>query len=176
MIIGGPGSGKSTLARRLGAITGLPVFHMDLIHWRPGWEERPRAEKDRMTREVHRRDAWIFEGGHSRTYPERIARADTCIWLDLPIALRCARVVKRWWHYRGESRPDLPKDCPERLDPEFFRYILSSRARVRARNVAIEAAAPHLAFYHLRSPAAVRRFLAGLAPPPSPGARGKYLA
>ncbi len=40
MIVGGPGSGKSTLARRLGANTGLPVFHMDHTHWQPGWIER----------------------------------------------------------------------------------------------------------------------------------------
>ena len=60
MIVGGPGSGKSTLARQLGAITGLPVFHMDHIHWKPHWVERDRADKDLMTRVVHAKDSWIF--------------------------------------------------------------------------------------------------------------------
>ena len=77
MIVGGPGSGKSTLARKLGARTGLPVYHMDHIHWMPGWVERPGHDKDRMTHEIHMKDVWIFEGGHSRTYQERFARADT---------------------------------------------------------------------------------------------------
>jgi adenylate kinase family enzyme len=36
MIIGRPGSGKSTLARELGRITGLPLVHIDHIHWEPG--------------------------------------------------------------------------------------------------------------------------------------------
>ena len=167
MVIGGPGSGKSTFARALGDITGLPVFHMDLIHWKPGWEARQSEDKDRMTSAVHARDAWIFEGGHSRTYPERIARADTCILLDLPVGLRYARVLKRWWVYRGQSRPDLPENCPERLDPEFLAYIWTSRRRARARNLKIQADAPHLRYHHLRSPAAVRRFLTGLEADPA---------
>ncbi len=37
MVIGGPGSGKSTLARRLHAISGLPLFHLDQLYWRAGW-------------------------------------------------------------------------------------------------------------------------------------------
>ena len=36
MIIGQPGSGKSTLAREMGKHTGLPVIHIDTIHWQPG--------------------------------------------------------------------------------------------------------------------------------------------
>lgn len=40
MIIGQPGSGKSTLAKLLGEITGLPVVHIDTIHWQTGWVER----------------------------------------------------------------------------------------------------------------------------------------
>ena len=57
MIGGGPGAGKSTLARALGARAGLPVIHIDPIHWMPGWVERPAAEKARLRREVHMRDA-----------------------------------------------------------------------------------------------------------------------
>lgn len=166
MVIGGPGSGKSTFARALGEITGLPVFHMDLIHWKPGWKERPPEEKDRMTRAVHAREAWILEGGHSRTYPERIARADTCIWLDLPIGLRYLRVLNRWRVYRGETRPDLPLDCPERLDPAFLSYIWTSRRRTRARNAAIAEMAPELAFHRLQSRSAVRQYLDALAAGP----------
>lgn len=41
MIIGQPASGKSTLARQMGDLTGLPVFHIDHIHWKPEWVARP---------------------------------------------------------------------------------------------------------------------------------------
>ena len=159
MIVGGPGSGKSTLARRLGEITGLPVYHMDLIHWLPGWTERPREEKDAMARAVEAGERWIFEGGHSRTYDTRAARADAIVWLDLPVVLRLRRVVRRWAVYRGKTRPDLPPDCPEHLDPAFLRYIVSSNRRVRRRNAALAGAVPEGAFLRLASPRVVDRLL-----------------
>lgn len=60
MLVGGPGSGKSTLARWLSAETGLPVFHMDHIHWKSGWVERERAEKVEMARAIEAQEFWIF--------------------------------------------------------------------------------------------------------------------
>jgi adenylate kinase family enzyme len=52
MIVGPPGSGKSTLARVLGERTGLPVLHIDKIHWQHGWIERSKAEKTRLCQEA----------------------------------------------------------------------------------------------------------------------------
>ena len=39
-ILGTSGSGKSTLAKRLGERYGLPVLHMDTVHFLPGWVEQ----------------------------------------------------------------------------------------------------------------------------------------
>lgn len=121
MIIGQPGSGKSTLARNLGLRTGLPVVHIDTIHWQPGWIERSRDEKTRLCYEVEARDCWIFEGGHSVTWENRMARADLLIWIDRSAPLRFWRVLLRTLLQRGRSRPDLPENCPELLAnlPEF---------------------------------------------------------
>lgn len=132
MVIGQPGSGKSTLARDLGTVTGLPVFHIDHIHWQPGWIERSRDDKTRLCSEVHARPAWIFEGGHSATWPERLARCDTLIWLDLNWPLRLTRVLRRTLRHYGQSRPDLPEDCPEQFSPEFLRWIWNTRHSGRA--------------------------------------------
>ncbi|WP_226780038.1 AAA family ATPase [Oceaniglobus trochenteri] len=170
MIVGGPGSGKSTLARDLGDVTGLPVCHMDLIHWKPGWIERPTAEKLPLIGAWESRDAWIIEGGLSRTYENRAARADTIIFLDLPLMLRLWRVVRRRMLYRGgQTRPDLPRDCPERLDGAFLRWIVSSSRRTRRRNLDLRDGAAHATYIHLRSGAAITRWLAGIAAAPSAG-------
>lgn len=166
MILGQPGSGKSTLARDLGRITGLPVVHIDHIHWQSGWVERSRDEKTRLCLEVEAREAWIFEGGHSATWANRLSRADTLIWLDLPFALRFWRIVKRTVVWHGRTRPDLPVNCPDGFHHEtlpFWRFVWRTRAIARARIARLVADAPaDVQITHLASPRAVRAYLGDL--------------
>lgn len=167
MIVGQPGSGKSTLARLMGAQTALPVVHIDHIHWQPGWVERTRAEKTRMCLAVEAGEVWIFEGGHSATWENRLARADTLIWLDVPVWRRMMRVMWRTVVWYGRSRPDLPQNCPEGMNGEtlrFWRFILRTRTPSRARIVALWESVPAgKARVRLCRLVEVRRFLAGLA-------------
>jgi len=173
MIVGGPGSGKSVLARALGERTGLPVHHMDKIHWEAGWIQRSTEAKDLLTREVHMQDRWIFEGGHSRTYAERIARADTYIWLDVPVHLRIFRVLRRLALYYGQSRPDLPEGCPERLSwqmVDFLRYIWRTRNTARKKLEELYSSPPpHVTCYRFTTLQEVRHFLDGLSESGHPG-------
>lgn len=144
MIIGQPGSGKSTLARELGLRTGLPVVHIDTIHWQPGWVERSRDEKTRLCSEVEARDRWIFEGGHSVTWENRVARADLLIWIDRSATLRFWRVLLRTLIQRGSYRPDLPDNCPELLAnlPEFLRFMWRTKKTARVNMQQLVATAP----------------------------------
>lgn len=163
MIIGQPGSGKSTLARRLGDKTFLPVIHVDHIHWKSGWVERDQSEKRQMTLDVIEKPAWIFEGGHSATWPQRLARADTLIWLDLPLGLRARRVMWRTIRHFGRTRPDLPDGCPEHFNREFWLWIWRTRHVSRAKMQALYATAPaDKTTYHFTSPAQVNTFLSDL--------------
>jgi adenylate kinase family enzyme len=166
MIVGQPGSGKSTLARALGRRIDLPVFHMDHIHWQPGWVERPKAEKIRLANAVEAQERWIFEGGLSATYQSRLERADTVIWLDLPVGLRLWRVMKRTLRHLGQARPDLPEGCPEGFHREtlpFWHYIWRTRLSGRQRIVALLAGAqPHVTVIHLCRASEARAFLAGV--------------
>jgi adenylate kinase family enzyme len=163
MIVGGPGSGKSTLARRLGDLTGLPVVYVDHIHWKPGWIERARDEKIALAREVHQRPAWIFEGGLFSTFDERLARADTFIWLDCSVWRRLWRVMYRTMRDLGKTRPDLPDNCPERIDLEtlkFVHFIWSTRNRWRSKIVqVIESPPPCLTCHHFTSTAQIDAYL-----------------
>ena len=165
MIVGQPGSGKSTLARALGQRTGLPVVHIDRIHWQAGWIERNREEKTRFCRAVEAGERWIFEGGHSATWAERMARADLLIWLDRPVALRLWRVLRRTLTGLGRTRPDLPEGCPEQLRnlPEFVRFIWRTRHSARARLARLaDSAPPGCRVVRLRSDQDAAQFLASI--------------
>lgn len=164
MIVGAPGSGKSTLARALGAATGLPIYHMDHIHWLPGWTQRPTPERLKLVKAIEARECWIFEGGFSITFETRAARADTLIWLDLPVGLRLWRVARRLWRHRGERRPDMAEGCVEGWHSEtlpFLSYIWRTRSSGRARIARlVERQRPALKVAHLHSRAEVAAFMA----------------
>ena len=115
-----------------------------------------------MARAVEAYERWIFEGGLSATYDTRAGRADAIVWLDLPLALRLWRVVRRWATWRGETRPDLPPDCPEQLDPAFLSYIMRTNARVRRRNAALAARGPRGRLRPAGLAPAVAAFLRGV--------------
>lgn len=171
MIVGQPGGGKSYLARELGRLTGLPVIHVDLLHWCPGWVERPRGKKIAMALEIERSPQWIFEGSLSATFDHRLSRADTLVILDMPLGLRLWRVFWRTLKQHGKTREDLPRECPERFDLEFWTFIWRTRNTARRRNRAlVQQAGPDVAVHHLKSRRDVTRFLQGLD---SAGATGQ---
>lgn len=166
MIIGGSGSGKSTLARMLGERLNLPVVHMDALFWEPGWTM---AEEDVFLDRVDQAIAqpeWVMDGNYSRTWPNRVERADTVIFLDLPGWLRLWRVLSRTVLQYGKSRPDLAPDCPERFDFGFiFGWVLRYRRNGRPKALSLMAddgPAQSLKRVHLRSRRQVLAFLGAL--------------
>jgi len=164
MIIGGPGSGKSTLARALCEKLGLPVTHIDQLQFGFGWVEVDPAKRDARVRDVIARESWIIDGNYSSTAEERMSRADTLIWLDIPLWRRLWRVARRTLKYYDQSRPDLPAGCPERFSVEFVLYILSSNKRQRAKAADRYTTMSQKAqAFHLRSSRDVQTFLEQLA-------------
>lgn len=126
-IIGSGGAGKSTLARKLGEITGLPVIHLDKLHWRPGWVEPPKGEWRRTVEELVKRDEWIIEGNFGGTMKTRLATSDTVIFLDYSKAVCLRRVIKRRLMYRNTTRPDMGEGCNEKIDLEFLSWVWNFR-------------------------------------------------
>jgi len=161
MIIGGPGSGKSTLAQQLGERLGLPVTHIDQFQFQAGWLEVDPNTRDKQVRKVIDGPCWIIDGNYSSTAEDRMARADTLIWLDIPIWRRLWRVARRTVKYLGQDRPDLPKGCPERFSAEFIRYIISTRKTQRAKAAGrYDRMTRDAQAIHLRSSRDVQAFLA----------------
>ena len=161
MIIGGPGAGKSWLAAALSQRLDLPVIAIDdLVHDQSG-RVRPDADIDADARRAALGERWIIEGGNTRTYRERLARAD-CV-----IRLRPGRLVRVWRVLRRG-----------RASWSLLRWTWDYDRVFGARDGAVLAAAGDV--LDLRSAGAVREFLAGVGrtsgepqhPHPGPPPRG----
>ncbi|MCC7276025.1 MAG: topology modulation protein [Alphaproteobacteria bacterium] len=165
VILGCSGGGKSTLARALGARLGLPVVHLDVLFWQPGWKESERAPFRARLADALAGDGWITDGNFANTFDLRLPRADTIIWIEQPRLLCVARALLRVARYYGRNRPDLAPGCPERLDLAFLRYIWRFRRDTEPKVWAgIAAHGGHARLVRLAGNRAIAAFLASVAP------------
>jgi adenylate kinase family enzyme len=123
LIIGSAGAGKSTLSRKLGELWNLPVVHLDALFWQPGWKPIPRPEFINQVKAEMTKSKWLIDGNYDSTLEMRAEYADLIIFLDFSRSLCLYRACKRAWTYRGTTRPDMGKDCLEKMDWEFMRWI-----------------------------------------------------
>ncbi len=133
LVIGPCGAGKSTLAAELSERITLPLYHMDKLNWRPGWVESSKAEISEKLAQITTTDQWVIDGTYGGTLGDRLPRADTVIYLDYPISLCVARLLRRIWTFRGRTRPDMTDGCPERFDLQFLIYVVRWNAGPRIR-------------------------------------------
>ena len=85
VVFGASGSGKTTLARWLSAQLDLPLTDLDDVFWRPGWTESPVSEFRDAVNALTSGDRWVIAGNYSKSRDLLWPRADTLIWLDLPM-------------------------------------------------------------------------------------------
>jgi adenylate kinase family enzyme len=162
-IVGCSGGGKSTLARAMGERLGLPVTHLDNLYWKPGWTESRLEEFRPKVDAVAAAPRWIIEGNFTSASALRFARADTIVWIELPVALCLWRAFSRMLLNFGRSRADLSPGCPERFDVEFYRYIMSWNRLTRPKMAAALArCAPNARLVRLSCDHHKTEFLAGL--------------
>ncbi|CAG7648364.1 AAA family ATPase [Paenibacillus allorhizosphaerae] len=124
ILIGSPGSGKSTLSKKLAEATGLPLFHLDALYWKPNWVETPKEEWDALLHALVSEPQWIIDGNYGRTLDIRLQTADTIIWLQKPNWLCAWRAVKRQISHFGKVRSDMGEGCVERFRWEFLRFLV----------------------------------------------------
>jgi adenylate kinase family enzyme len=162
-VFGNGGAGKSTLARRLAELTGLPLYHLDQIQYVKGGGKLPHDEYLRAHADLVKRDAWIIDGyGCTASSWERFAAADTLVYVDLPLFISYLRVTKRFVKSLLGDPEGYPEDSPMwRSTLQAYRIIPLCERHLapKYRQLAAESAASKRV-HHLKSPGAVRAFLA----------------
>ncbi len=100
-IIGVTGAGKTTMAAALSRRLGLPWVELDALFWEPGWTSAPSEVFRARVSAALAGDAWIVDGNYSAVRDLVWGRADTVVWLDYPLGVILARLVRRtfrrWW-------------------------------------------------------------------------------
>lgn len=118
IVIGCPGAGKSTFSRELNKITGLPLYHLDLLNWN--------SDKTTVGKEVFYDrlqnililDKWIIDGNYLSSLELRIRECDTVFFLDYSSDVCINGIMER----KGKPRADMPWIETED-DEEFLQFV-----------------------------------------------------
>ncbi len=116
VVTGMAGAGKSTFSRHLAAKTGLPLIHLDLHSWGPGWVRVSQHELIETQRSLLAGQRWIVD---SNDVDEEllVARADTLVVIVTPWW------VCSWRAFRRARRRPAETLLPDGCDESFFQRI-----------------------------------------------------
>lgn len=162
-VCGNSGAGKSTFTEELGAITRLPVCHLDLLQFKPGWQKTPELEFAAAHDRWLAQPRWIIEGvGDWKPLKKRFEAADTLLYLDFPEDLCLANALKRLEADRLQPNPFVPAHSPyaakaDKLEPVIRFFHREWRPRILA---LMESLRQGRNLYIFTEPAALTQFLA----------------
>ena len=108
-VIGTSGSGKTTFAAELARRLGCRHIDLDAINWQAGWRDLNTHDPEefrRRTAAAVADEAWTCCGNYSAVRDLVLGRATHLVWLDYPLGLVMARVLKRSLH-RGWTKDEL---------------------------------------------------------------------
>ncbi len=126
IVIGCPGSGKSTFSKALHKVTGIPLFHLDMMYWNADRTTVDKAVFRERLSDTIQKDAWIIDGNYASTIEWRLQACDTVFFLDYPLDVCLDGVKAR----RGKARTDMPW-IEDQEDAEFMEFIKNYNSQNR---------------------------------------------
>lgn len=114
------GSGKTTVGRQLADRLGVPFVELDSLVHGPNWTEISDAGLRELIGPIVAGDGWVIDGGYRRKIGDLVlARADTIVWIDLPIHIWLPRLLRRTFR-RLRDREALWNDNRETMRGAFW--------------------------------------------------------
>jgi adenylate kinase family enzyme len=168
-VVGGSCSGKTTFGRRLAAILDVPFVELDALNWEPNWTMADVTTFQQRIRDATAGDAWVVDGNYGGRGARDIVwpKADTVVWLDLPLLVTLLRMWQRTTD-RIRRKEALWGGNQETIRNTFFSrdslfvWALTTHRR-RRRGFTELMKRPeyaHIRFHRLRSGAEAERWLA----------------
>jgi len=160
ILVGSMGSGKSWLSKRIAEITGYPLFHLDVEHWKPGWVADSKEEKIARQQEIISGEKWIIDGNYGSTMELRFAAADLIIYLDINRLVCMWSAAKR----TGKKRSDLPDYLEEpkvtsKVFLDICKWIWQFRKKSGKTIMSLHEKYPEKEFLHIKSRRQVKKLL-----------------
>jgi adenylate kinase family enzyme len=95
-VVGTSGSGKTTVARELARRLGVLHVELDALFHGPDWTETPVDEFRRRVAAATGGSGWVVDGNYESKLGDLVLeRADTVVWLDVPLHVALSRVTRR---------------------------------------------------------------------------------
>jgi adenylate kinase family enzyme len=176
--VSGPsGSGKTTLAAELSGILGLSHVEIDALHHGPNWKSCGADVLRERVIAATGGDGWVADATYRSMLGDLVyERADTFVWLDLPVALVMWRLLRRTYVrnregtplWNGNVEPGWRESIPTLIWPALRRCFENRREYpTRLRRY------PHLDVHRLRSDDDVRAFVQSIQASPSTSGSSK---
>ena len=127
IVIGCPGSGKSTFSKALHKITGIPLFHLDMMYWNADKTIVEKSVFRGLLLSILQKHEWIIDGNYGSTMELRMQECDTVIFLDYSLDV-CLNGIKE---RKGKVRSDMPWVEDGEDDETFIEFIKNYNSQSR---------------------------------------------